>query len=163
MSYELSSISYELPKTEHYMRAVIQRVTQGRVIVDNKPVAEIGLGLVILLGIGPEDTPQIAEQLADKIAFLRIFNDRDDKMNLSIRDVAGEAIVVSQFTLFADTSRGRRPSFVGAGKPDLAEPLVEEFAEFLSARGIPTQTGVFGAHMNVELINDGPVTIVMEL
>lgn len=145
------------------MRAVIQRVTQGRVIVDNKPVAEIGLGLLILLGIGPEDTPQIAEQLADKIAYLRIFNDSDDKMNLSIRDVAGEAIVVSQFTLFADTSRGRRPSFVSAAKPDLAEPLVEEFAACLSERGIVTQTGVFGAHMDVELINDGPVTIVMEL
>jgi D-tyrosyl-tRNA(Tyr) deacylase len=133
------------------------------VIVDGDPVAEIGEGLVILLGVAPGDTMAIAEQLADKIAFLRIFNDSEDKMNLSIRDVAGEAIVVSQFTLFADTSRGRRPSFIGAAKPDLAEPLVEAFAQFLTERGIPTQTGVFGAHMDVDLVNDGPVTIVMEL
>lgn len=145
------------------MRAVIQRVKQGRVIVNGVPVANIGNGLIILLGIGPEDTPEIAKELAEKIAYLRIFNDAEEKMNLSIRDVDGEAIVVSQFTLFADTSRGRRPSFVGAAKPDLAEPLVETFAEFLSSWGIQTQTGIFGAHMDVELINDGPVTIVMEL
>lgn len=144
------------------MRAVIQRVTQGRVIVDGKTVADIDRGLVILLGIGPGDNAAIAEQLADKIAYLRIFNDENDKMNLSIRDVGGAAIVVSQFTLFADTSRGRRPSFIGAAKPDVAEPLVETFAAFLADRGIPTQTGVFGAQMDVELINDGPVTIVME-
>jgi D-tyrosyl-tRNA(Tyr) deacylase len=144
------------------MRAVIQRVKQGQVIVEGETVAEIGHGLVILLGIGPEDTPEIAEQLADKIAYLRIFNDQEDKMNLSIRDVGGEAIAVSQFTLFADTSRGRRPSFFGAAKPDLAEPLVDSFSTFLSVRGVPTQTGVFGAHMDVSLINDGPVTIVME-
>ena len=145
------------------MRAVIQRVKQGQVIADGETVANIGHGLVILLGIGPEDTMEIAEQLADKIAYLRIFNDDDDKMNLSIRDVGGAAIVVSQFTLFADTSRGRRPSFIGAAKPDLAEPLVDTFAALLADRGIPTQTGVFGAHMDVRLVNDGPVTIVMEI
>lgn len=145
------------------MRAVIQRVTQGRVIVDGNTVADIGLGLVILLGIGPEDNAEIAEQLADKIAYLRIFSDEEDKMNLSIRDVGGVAIVVSQFTLFADTSRGRRPSFIGAAKPDLAEPLVDIFAGYLSDQGIPTQTGVFGAHMDVQLVNNGPVTIVMEM
>ncbi len=145
------------------MRAVIQRVKQGQVIVNGETVADITRGMVILLGIGPEDTAEIAEQLADKISYLRIFNDDDDKMNLSIRDVGGAAIVISQFTLFADTSRGRRPSFIGAAKPSLAEPLVDTFAAFLADRGIPTQTGVFGAHMDVQLINDGPVTIVMEL
>ena len=145
------------------MRAVIQRASQGRVIVNSEIVADIGLGLVILLGIGPEDNAEIAEQLADKIAYLRIFSDENDKMNLSVRDVGGAAIVVSQFTLFADTSRGRRPSFIGAAKPDLAEPLVEAFAGYLSDRGIPTQTGVFGAQMDVQLVNNGPVTIVMEM
>jgi D-tyrosyl-tRNA(Tyr) deacylase len=145
------------------MRAVIQRVKQGKVTVEGEVVAEIGQGLVILLGVGPEDDLSNAELLADKIAFLRIFSDREGKMNLSVRDVAGEAIVVSQFTLFADTSRGRRPSFIGAGKPEIAEPLVEDFARFLAERDVPTQTGVFGAHMDVALINDGPVTIVMEL
>ena len=144
------------------MKAVIQRVTQGRVTVDGKIVAEIGHGLLILLGVAPEDTLTTVEQLADKIAHLRIFEDDQDKMNLSALDVGGEAIVVSQFTLYADTSRGRRPSFIGAAKPDLAEPLVEAFAEQLAARGVPTQTGVFGAHMDVSLVNAGPVTILME-
>jgi len=144
------------------MRAVLQRVRQASVIVEGRKVAEIGAGLVILLGIGPDDDPGIAETLADKIAHLRIFGDDEGKMNLSIRDVGGAAIVVSQFTLFADTSRGRRPSFVGAAKPDLAEPLVDAFTEMLSARNVPTQTGVFGAHMDVALVNDGPVTIVMD-
>ena len=144
------------------MRAVIQRVSQGSVTVDKEIVAEIGHGLVILLGIGPEDTMGIAEQLADKISTLRIFEDSEGKMNLSIQDVGGKAIVVSQFTLYADTSKGRRPSFVNAAKPDLAEPLVESFAKILVDRGVPTQMGVFGAHMEVSLVNDGPVTIIME-
>ena len=144
------------------MRAVLQRVSQGSVVVDNEVVAEIGLGLVILLGIGPEDNFTIAEQLADKIATLRIFEDQEEKMNLSLLDVAGEAIVVSQFTLYADTSKGRRPSFISAAKPDLAEPLVEAFAKMLTQCGVPTNMGVFGAHMEVSLVNDGPVTIVME-
>lgn len=144
------------------MRAVLQRVSQGSVVVDKEVIAEIGLGLVILLGIGPEDNFTIAEQLVDKIATLRIFEDWEEKMNLSLLDVDGEAIVVSQFTLYADTSKGRRPSFIGAAKPDLAEPLVEAFAKMLTQRGVPTQMGVFGAHMEVSLVNDGPVTIVME-
>lgn len=144
------------------MKAVIQRVSEGRVIVEGTVVAEIGQGLVILLGVAPEDSMATAEQMADKIAHLRIFEDDDDKMNRSGLDVGAEAIVVSQFTLYADTSRGRRPSFTGAAKPDLAEPLVNAFADLLSARGIPTQTGVFGAHMAVALVNDGPVTIMME-
>ena len=144
------------------MRAVIQRVKKGRVIVEDQCVAEIGQGLVILLGIAPNDDAAIAQKMTEKIAYLRIFNDQDDKMNLSIRDIHGEAIVVSQFTLFADTSRGRRPSFIGAAKPDHADPLVDEFAQLLRENGVPTQTGIFGAHMDVDLINDGPVTIVME-
>lgn len=144
------------------MRAVIQRVSQGQVTVEGQIVAQIGHGLVILLGIATGDTLATVEQMADKIAHLRIFEDDEEKMNLSALDVSGEAIVVSQFTLYADTSRGRRPSFIGAAKPDLAEPLVEAFAEQLAARGIPTQTGVFGAHMDVSLVNAGPVTILME-
>lgn len=144
------------------MRAVLQRVREASVTVDGEVVAEIGLGMVILLGVGPEDTMAIAEIMADKVAYLRIFGDEEGKMNLSLLDVVGSAIVVSQFTLFADTSRGRRPSFVGAAKPDLAEPLVDAFSKMLIDRGVPTQTGIFGAHMDVALVNDGPVTIVME-
>ena len=144
------------------MRAVIQRVKKGRVIVEERCVAEISQGLVILVGIAPSDDAAIAQKLAEKIAYLRIFNDQDDKMNLSVRDIHGEAIVVSQFTLFADTSRGRRPSFIGAAKPEHADPLVDKFAQLLRENGVPTQTGIFGAHMEVDLINDGPVTIVME-
>ena len=144
------------------MKAVIQRVSQGRVTVDGRVVAEIGKGLVILLGVAPEDTLATVEQMTEKIAHLRIFEDDEGKMNLSALDVGGEAIVVSQFTLYADTRRGRRPSFIDAAKPEIAEPLVEACAEQLSARGIPTQTGVFGAHMDVALVNVGPVTILLE-
>ena len=144
------------------MRAVLQRVSQGSVTVDGEVVAAIGKGMLILLGIAPADSMAVAEELADKIAHLRIFEDDAGKMNLSVKDVGGSAIVVSQFTLYADTSRGRRPSFIGAAKPDLAEPLVDAFAKMLSERGVPTQTGVFGAYMQVGMVNDGPVTIVME-
>jgi len=144
------------------MKAVIQRVSRGAVRVDGDLVAEIEKGLVILLGIGPEDNMAIAEQLADKIATLRIFEDQEEKMNLSVLDVAGQALVVSQFTLYADISRGRRPSFIGAAKPELAEPLVTAFANMLVDRGVPTQMGIFGAHMKVSLVNDGPVTLMME-
>ena len=144
------------------MRAVIQRVQRASVTVNDEVVAEIGEGLLILLGIAPEDSMAAAESLADKVVHLRIFEDAVEKMNLSLLDKGGEAIVVSQFTLYADTSRGRRPSFIGAAKPDLAEPLVDSFTKMLIDRGVPTQTGVFGAHMDVALVNDGPVTIVME-
>jgi D-tyrosyl-tRNA(Tyr) deacylase len=137
-------------------------VSEGSVTVEGKVVAEIGQGLVILLGIAPGDTDDLARQMVDKIAHLRIFEDEDEKMNLSALDVGAAAIVVSQFTLYADTSRGRRPSFVNAAKPDLAEPLVETFAKLLQEQGVPTQTGVFGAMMDVALVNEGPVTIVME-
>ncbi len=145
------------------MRAVLQRVTSGSVTVQNEVVAQIGLGYVILLGIGPDDTPEIARELAEKTAYLRVFEDDAGKMNRSLLDVNGAAIVVSQFTLYADTSRGRRPSFINAAKPELAEPLVEVFAARLRDFGIATQQGVFGAHMVVDIRNDGPVTILLEL
>jgi D-tyrosyl-tRNA(Tyr) deacylase len=144
------------------MRVVIQRVEQGRVTVDGHVVAEIGRGVVILLGIGPEDGEEQADYLADKIVNLRIFEDEAGKMNLSLLDVGGEAIVVSQFTLYADTRKGRRPSFVNAAPPEVAEPLVAHFAKLMESRGVPTQTGQFGAKMMVEIFNDGPVTIWME-
>jgi len=145
------------------MRAVIQRVKQGRVHVQGEKVAQIGHGLVILLGVGPEDTEETARELAEKIATLRIFEDAQGKMNLSVRDVEGEALVVSQFTLYADTRRGRRPSFTGAALPDKARPLVDQFARSLADLGVPTQQGIFGAEMLVEIFNDGPVTIWLEM
>lgn len=145
------------------MRAVLQRVTKGSVTVDNEVVAQIGLGYVILLGVGPDDTPAIARELAEKTTYLRVFEDEAGKMNLSLLDVGGAAIVVSQFTLYADTSRGRRPSFINAAKPELAEPLVEVFTARLREMGVATQQGVFGAHMVVDIRNDGPVTILLEL
>lgn len=145
------------------MRAVVQRVSQGSVRIQGEMVAQIGHGLVILLGVGPDDTPETARELAEKIATLRIFEDTQGKMNLSIRDVDGEALVVSQFTLYADTRRGRRPSFTGAALPDKARPLVDYFARSLTDLGVPTQQGVFGAEMLVEIHNDGPVTIWLEM
>ena len=144
------------------MRAVIQRVNHGRVTVTNKVIADIGKGLVILLGVGPEDNESNADALAKKIAQLRIMEDEQGKMNLSILDTQGAAIVVSQFTLFADTRKGNRPSFINAAPPELASPLVDYFVEQLRSLGVPTQTGEFGAHMQVELENDGPVTIWIE-
>lgn len=144
------------------MRAVIQRVQEGFVIVEGKLIASIGVGVVILLGIGPTDGEEQAAYLTEKIANLRIFEDDQGKTNRSILDVRGEAIVVSQFTLYADTRRGRRPSFTDAAPPELASPLVDRFADLLRAQGVPTQTGQFGAHMQVKLTNDGPMTIWME-
>jgi D-tyrosyl-tRNA(Tyr) deacylase len=131
------------------------------VSVDNRTVAEINLGLVILLGIGHDDESKIS-YLTEKIASLRIFEDTQGKMNQSLLDVHGAALVVSQFTLYADTSKGRRPSFTDAALPDLARPLVERFAKQLTDLGVPTQQGEFGAHMLVEIDNDGPVTIILE-
>jgi D-tyrosyl-tRNA(Tyr) deacylase len=144
------------------MRAIIQRVKSAKVSVDNQTVAQIKHGLVILLGIGQLDNEDQACFLAEKISALRIFEDEQGKFNLSILDKRGAAIVVSQFTLYADTRKGRRPSFTEAARPEVAEPLVGKFAEHLRRRGIPTQTGIFGAHMLVEIENDGPVTIVLE-
>ncbi len=145
------------------MRVIIQRTTKASVTVENRKVASIGPGLVILLGVGPKDDTQKCKQLAYKVSHLRIFGDTEGKMNLSILDVHGEAIVVSQFTLYADTHKGHRPSFVDAAPPEIANPLCDQFAADLRAEGVPTQTGEFGAHMQVDLVNDGPVTIQMEL
>ncbi|HSB65391.1 MAG TPA: D-aminoacyl-tRNA deacylase [Anaerolineales bacterium] len=144
------------------MRLVLQRVRSGKVLVAGHAIAEIGRGFVILLGIGPGDGEQQARSLAEKVANLRIFEDEQGKMNLSVRDITGQALVVSQFTLYADTRKGRRPSFTEAALPDIARPLVERFAEALRQQGVPAQTGEFGAHMLVEIANDGPVTIYLE-
>jgi D-tyrosyl-tRNA(Tyr) deacylase len=132
------------------------------VSVDRNKLAHIGVGVVVLLGVGQEDGDSQAQLLADKVATLRIFEDGEGKMNLSLLDIGGEALVVSQFTLYADSGKGRRPSFASAARPELAEPLVARFAELLATRGIPTQTGTFGAQMLVEINNDGPVTIWLE-
>ena len=144
------------------MRALIQRVKTGKVTIDGQIVAEIAHGLVILLGIGQGDTAEQARFLAGKIASLRIFEDHEGKFNRSILDMGGAAIVVSQFTLYADTRKGRRPSFTEAAPPEIAAPLVETFANLLRELGVPTRNGVFGAHMLVEIENDGPVTIWLE-
>lgn len=144
------------------MRALIQRVSQAGVTVNEQTISSIGKGLLILLGVGHGDGDEQAKFLAEKAANLRIFEDEHGKTNLSVLDVKGEAIVVSQFTLYADTRKGRRPSFIDAALPDVAKPLVNRFIEFLREHGVPTQAGQFGAHMEVEIHNDGPVTIWLE-
>jgi D-tyrosyl-tRNA(Tyr) deacylase len=144
------------------MKAIIQRVRSGRVSVSDCTVAEITGGVVILLGIGHGDGVDEIDYLVNKIANLRIFEDDQGKMNLSLLEVGGSAIVVSQFTLYADTSRGRRPSFVNAAPPDIASPLVDRFITALNDAGVPTQGGEFAAYMQVELVNDGPVTIILD-
>jgi len=145
------------------MRAVIQRVQEGRVAVEGKTIGAIRMGLVILLGAGHGDGQTEADRLATKIANLRIFSDSEGKTNLSILDVDGEALVISQFTLYADCRKGRRPSFVHAAPPDLAAPLVDYFADRLRQAGIRrVETGEFGASMLVEIHNDGPFTIILD-
>jgi D-tyrosyl-tRNA(Tyr) deacylase len=144
------------------MRVLIQRVSHAGVTVEGRTISKIGKGLLILLGIGHADGEEQVAFLAEKTANLRIFEDEQGKTNLSILDVKGEAIVVSQFTLYADTRKGRRPSFINAALPEVAEPLVTRFVELLRGHGVPAQTGQFGAHMLVEIHNDGPVTIWLE-
>lgn len=144
------------------MRVLIQRVQRGRVSIEGNAAAEISKGLVLLVGVGPHDTEAEADWLAKKAAGLRIFEDEEGKMNLSVLDIGGEALVVSQFTLYADTQRGRRPSFIRAASPEIAEPMVEYFAQALKDLGVSVGSGVFGAHMLVEIENDGPVTIMLE-
>ncbi len=144
------------------MRALLQRVSTASVTVGGVRVAAIGRGLLILLGVGHGDTADEVLYLTEKVSNLRVFEDQHGKTNLSLLDVRGEAIVVSQFTLYADAARGRRPSFTNAADPALAEPLVTRFAESMQQHGVPTQTGRFGQHMQVEIQNDGPVTIWLE-
>ena len=145
------------------MRAVIQRVRRGSVTVEGKELARIGQGLVVLLGIGPKDTEETAQAMTYKISRMRIFEDDQGKMNLSVLDVGGEVIVVSQFTLYANTKKGHRPSFILSAPPEMASPLVDRFVELMREQGVPTQTGEFGAHMLVDIENDGPVTIWLEM
>lgn len=144
------------------MRLVLQRVTQGSVTVDDEVVGAIETGFVILVGVGHDDGEEQAVWLAKKVAGLRVFDDDDGKMNLSLQDVSGAALVISQFTLMADVRKGRRPSFIRAAQPEIAEPLVERFAELLRQQDIQVEMGVFGAQMQVEIHNDGPVTIILE-
>ena len=144
------------------MRLLIQRVSKASVAVNGQVISKIGKGLLILLGIGHGDGNEQASFLAEKVANLRIFEDGQGKTNLSVLDVKGEAIVVSQFTLYADARKGRRPSFIDAALPEIAAPLVDRFVELLISHGVPTQTGKFGEHMEVEIHNDGPVTIWLE-
>lgn len=144
------------------MRAVVQRVTQASVTVDAQVVGAIDGGLLVLLGVGAGDTAQEAQWLAHKVANLRIFSDAEGKMNRSVQDTGGAVLVVSQFTLYGDTRRGFRPSFVHAALPEIAEPLVEAFIAGVRAEGVPVATGVFRADMQVALVNDGPVTILLE-
>ena len=144
------------------MKIVLQRTSGANVTVDNQIVGEIKHGLVILLGISNEDTKETVTQMVHKIANLRIFHDENDKMNLSIKDVKGEILVISQFTLYADCKKGNRPSFTGAGNPEHANELYEYFIEEVKNQDILVQHGIFGAHMQVNLTNDGPVTILLE-
>ena len=144
------------------MRALLQRVTRAEVRVGGDTVGEIGRGLVVLVGVGPDDDDAVADGLARQVAELRIFADDEGRTNLSLLDVEGGALVVSQFTLFADTRRGRRPGFSGAAPPDQAERLYERFSGALSVLGITVATGRFGASMAVELVNDGPFTIWLD-
>jgi D-tyrosyl-tRNA(Tyr) deacylase len=144
------------------MRAVLQRVRRAKVRVGEEVAGAIGPGLLVLLAVAPTDTPEQARWLADKIVSLRLFADADDKMNLGVADVGGSVLVVSQFTLYGDCRKGRRPSFIGAAPPDVAVPLYEAFIQAVRAQGVPTTTGRFGAMMQVELVNDGPVTLIVD-
>jgi D-tyrosyl-tRNA(Tyr) deacylase len=144
------------------MRIVLQRVVRASVTVDGERVAAIGRGYLLLVGIGADDPDGEAEPMAEKVANLRLFADAEGKTNLALADVDGEALVVSQFTLYADTRKGRRPSWTAAAEPAVAAERVESFAAALEARGIRAGRGVFGAHMEVDLVNDGPFTLVLD-
>ena len=144
------------------MRAVIQRVKSASVTVEGEVVSEIRKGLLVFLGVAQEDTPADVDYMASKIANLRIFEDDEGRMNLSILDVGGEALVVSQFTLYGDCRKGRRPSFIHAARPEKADPLYQAFMDEISRLGVPVKAGIFQAMMDVELINDGPVTMMLD-
>ncbi|MFI5047804.1 MAG: D-aminoacyl-tRNA deacylase [Acidimicrobiia bacterium] len=145
------------------MRALVQRVTSARVRIDGEVVGEIATGLCVLVGVTHTDDASTAEKLADKVWTLRVFADGDGVMNLPVSEVGGAVLVISQFTLYADTRRGRRPSWADAASPAVAAPLVDEFVAALRARGAAVETGRFGADMQVELVNDGPVTLLLEI
>lgn len=145
------------------MIALIQRVSRASVVVDNQTLGEINKGLLVLLGVEQEDTREKMEKLATKVMSYRVFSDENGKMNLNLEQVGGSLLVVSQFTLAADTGRGLRPSFLGAGTPDQALGLYEEFVAFCRAKGVHTETGQFGADMQVSLVNDGPVTFNLQV
>jgi D-tyrosyl-tRNA(Tyr) deacylase len=145
------------------MRAVLQRVRRARVLIDDSPVGAIEAGLLVLLGVAPGDTADLARKLADKVVGLRVFADDAGKMNRDVREAGGGVLVVSQFTLLGDCSKGRRPSFIGAAPPEVAIPLYEGLVAAIASHGVPTATGRFGADMQVELVNDGPVTLILEL
>ena len=155
-------ISGFLSIVQFRMRLVIQRVSEASVIVEDERVAAIGPGYLILVGVTHDDDESKADWLARKVAGLRLFEDAQGLTNLSLADVDGEALAVSQFTLYANARKGRRPSFVAAARPEVAEPLLERFVATLRQEGVPVQTGVFGAHMQVALLNDGPVTLIIE-
>ncbi len=144
------------------MRALVQRVSRSAVSINGRPTADIGRGMLILLGVGRQDTPEIIEYVAGKCANLRIFEDERGKMNRSLLDIGGQALVVSQFTLYGDTRRGRRPGYSNAARPEMAEVYYNEFVDTLRTLGISVCTGEFGAHMQVEIHNDGPVTLMVE-
>jgi D-tyrosyl-tRNA(Tyr) deacylase len=144
------------------MRAVVQRVARARVVVEGETVGEVGRGLLVLLGVARADTAEQAQWLADKVVSLRIFEDDEGKMNRDVGEVGGGVLVVSQFTLYGDCRKGRRPSFVEAAPPETAVPLYEAFVNAVRARGVPAATGRFGAMMQVELVNDGPVTLIVD-
>jgi D-tyrosyl-tRNA(Tyr) deacylase len=144
------------------MRALVQRVSEARVRIDGSVVGEIGRGLCVLVGVTHDDDDAVARKLADKVWNLRVFPEGDGAMNVPVADAGGQVLVVSQFTLYGSTERGRRPSWVEAARPEQAEPLVRAFAEALRANGAQVATGEFGAHMEVELVNDGPVTLMLE-
>lgn len=145
-----------------FMRILLQRVSEAQVTVGGGLKGKVGRGLLLLVGVGPEDTEENARFLADKCANLRIFEDEAGKMNLSLLNVEGQALVVSQFTLYGDCKKGRRPSFVGAAPPEMADKLYLKFVDFLRELGVHVETGEFGAHMMVSLTNDGPVTLMLE-
>lgn len=145
------------------MRAVVQRVSRASVTVDEEVIGAIGQGLCVLVGVTHDDTEAMAVKLAERLWKLRIFTDDEDKMNLSVADIGGAVLIISQFTLYADTRKGNRPSYIDAARPETAQPLIERVVAHLRSLGAPVETGSFGAHMVVDLVNDGPVTVSLEM